>query len=632
MIRHRYKRQLIEKILFILFFISGHAIADDTEDTAQLEWRVINQFPFIKNPQDFERLKTALINVEQTKDFTEYANIVSEVYDKTLWNKETKKYDPNLIHNQLTPIYVRLKNVPEKAECNWFGSDSLKNVKCNEWAQINIDTRIKENLIVQLKVSSSANISKRSFTLFPNRKVILGLGDSFSSGEGNPDRASKWDESRIDPREAKFYQRRWPHFYKPTTDEMADWNDTSCHRSLYSWQFLYALSQAGNDPHSIVSYVSFACSGAEIFDGLLVTQTIKNNIDTKAPDSQLNEAVELLCKTATRTVSNGLKKHNIAGREVEVRTKECPLGSLVKPDEVLLTIGGNDIGFAGLIAWTSFPANGYSWLSTATAMKVINNKLTPKTGMVCPTKTTMGDQRCKDLFAAADELTSGRLNDNLKFSFNLISKNLQVRSEDIKYLTYPSPIFNEKGEICDYYSSEDASRAMKNELFLPLTKISPLEWLNITSPIVKNRYINYTVGPLPKKVNIVNEEVVSKLQMNIRQMSNYGVKIIDVSPKFYNHGYCAKASKWDLEMPTQYNQKTNGGKWWPKEIAPSIYNPWRMTQRWFRTPNDAQLTMLADSRYGLDAWVAGVFHPNQLGHFALYNQVLDSSNNKNSSK
>lgn len=28
MIRHRYKRQLIEKILFILFFISGHAIAD----------------------------------------------------------------------------------------------------------------------------------------------------------------------------------------------------------------------------------------------------------------------------------------------------------------------------------------------------------------------------------------------------------------------------------------------------------------------------------------------------------------------------------------------------------------------------------------------------------------------------
>lgn len=581
----------------------------------KIEWRVENPFPFLRNIQDFRQLKLGLAKIHQNEDFGAYASAVSASYGNTAWDRSNRTYDRELIHSDVLVIEARLTSAPSGSLCIWTGVSTGEPSACDAWKRIKIKLDSQNNLSVKwLHNSNPGNVL--TITAIPQRKVIVGLGDSFSSGEGNPDRPSKWDENRIDEKEARHYQRRWALNYKPTSEEMADWNDVSCHRSLYSWQFLHALNQAGNDPHEIVSFVPFACSGAEIYDGLLVQQRDRKN-RPKAPDSQINEAVSLLCRTQTKLEKYGTRKHSIGKRDVEIVVRKCPEGDLVSPDEILMTIGGNDIGFGGLISWASFPDKGYTWVSSKTIMRAINNSLMPKTGMACPEKTSRGDWRCKVLFSAREALTSGWLAENLRFTQDLLFSHLKVRPEQVRHLNYAVPVRDESGEVCNFGRAADSSRVMKNELFSEIEKkLGFIE--SIASPLIKNRYNAFSVGPLGFKVNDIEDLVVKDLQATIADVATRGVKTIDVASEFATHGYCARSSRWELEMVTKFGQKSSGWQWWPSSNTPSKYDAWKRTERWFRTPNDAQLTMLADSVYGPEAWMSGIFHPNHLGHYSMY--------------
>ena len=52
----------------------------------------------------------------------------------------------------------------------------------------------------------------------------------------------------------------------------AEWWDTACHRSLLSWQSLYAMKKAVMNLGQVVRFASFACSGAEVYDGFFRAQ------------------------------------------------------------------------------------------------------------------------------------------------------------------------------------------------------------------------------------------------------------------------------------------------------------------------------------------------------------------------
>ena len=69
--------------------------------------------------------------------------------------------------------------------------------------------------------------------------LIVSVGDSYASGEGNPDIARVFD----DP---------------------ARWVDRRCHRSAKAGPAQAALALERSDPHSSVTFLSFACSGATI--------------------------------------------------------------------------------------------------------------------------------------------------------------------------------------------------------------------------------------------------------------------------------------------------------------------------------------------------------------------------------
>jgi hypothetical protein len=142
----------------------------------------------------------------------------------------------------------------------------------------------------------------------PRLRVILGLGDSYAAGEGSPDKPTSWQQKG----------RPWPPFGKKNIRDYvrsgATWWSNRCDRSFYSYQNLVALHQAAKDRNSVVAFVHFACSGAEIVDGLLAPQRLppghpidicmrpKDRADQDAfdpncdvPHSQLYAALKLLC-------------------------------------------------------------------------------------------------------------------------------------------------------------------------------------------------------------------------------------------------------------------------------------------------------------------------------------------------
>src|SRR6185503_8731808 len=73
--------------------------------------------------------------------------------------------------------------------------------------------------------------------------LIVSIGDSYASGEGNPDKP--WNVVKH-----------------------ARWIDSRCHRSATAGPAQAALAIEKDDPHSTVTFISFACSGAGLKEGL----------------------------------------------------------------------------------------------------------------------------------------------------------------------------------------------------------------------------------------------------------------------------------------------------------------------------------------------------------------------------
>lgn len=118
--------------------------------------------------------------------------------------------------------------------------------------------------------------------------LIVSLGDSFASGQGNPDI----------PRHGST---------------RAKWVDEICARSAAAGPAQAARQIEEDDPHTSVTFVSFACTGAEVLWGILGKQTIGQTV--------LPAQIDRL-------------KDTLNGRPV---------------DALIISGGGNDIGFADLV-------------------------------------------------------------------------------------------------------------------------------------------------------------------------------------------------------------------------------------------------------------------------------------------
>lgn len=118
--------------------------------------------------------------------------------------------------------------------------------------------------------TASADLTTTATITPPGSFVILSIGDSIASGEGNPNEPNNvgvdvpkwsfWDDaySSYDVNPFPF-----PH------DEFVEWTDQAfpCHRSGYAGPAQAAGQLTANDPGSGITFIHYACSGATIDQG-----------------------------------------------------------------------------------------------------------------------------------------------------------------------------------------------------------------------------------------------------------------------------------------------------------------------------------------------------------------------------
>lgn len=153
--------------------------------------------------------------------------------------------------------------------------------------------------------------------------LIVSLGDSYASGEGNPEVPGIYTIAFPPCRQEGQVQLTTPCVQG--IRQRAGWTADACHRSSWAGPAQAALLLERDDPHSTVTFVSLACSGATIEEGLLGRQV------SRPPDRppQVDALADILCPPAAAC----------AGPEAQRRV-----------DALVISVGGNDIGFSDIVA------------------------------------------------------------------------------------------------------------------------------------------------------------------------------------------------------------------------------------------------------------------------------------------
>ncbi|BAT61284.1 hypothetical protein GJW-30_1_03841 [Variibacter gotjawalensis] len=232
--------------------------------------------------------------------------------------------------------------------------------------------------------------------------LVVALGDSFASGESNPDKPvtfgsremsyepQREDYQRTDPvfrtgpgtripdvarpgtynprvlprrlmedeERGEQLARNSPEFLAAFNRRNATWLSPDCHRSQYGYPFRVAMQLALEDRHRSVTLVHLACSGAQVTEGLFVPKEARE--DFSKPNSamvpaQFDQLTELLCRDGSRRSASYTMPFFKYGQDPQMRTiakQWCASDKRKRPiDVVLLSIGGNDVGFSPLAAY-----------------------------------------------------------------------------------------------------------------------------------------------------------------------------------------------------------------------------------------------------------------------------------------
>jgi hypothetical protein len=236
---------------------------------------------------------------------------------------------------------------------------------------------------------------------------VVAMGDSFASGESNPDRPVAFSNSRemvYDPllqqrdnmafrkdkqsqnygvasadngTNPKILPRRLMEdedkglIFKLNSREFQDafdrrgaqWLSPDCHRSQYGYPFRVSIGLALENRHRAVTFVSLACSGADIVEGLFSERDPREQFSgsnaQKKVVSQMDQLSDLICRNGaagrTRAASYRLPVYSVGSTSIseQVLNKQwCPPENRKRAIDVfLLSVGGNDVGFGGLVAY-----------------------------------------------------------------------------------------------------------------------------------------------------------------------------------------------------------------------------------------------------------------------------------------
>jgi hypothetical protein len=487
-------------------------------------------------------------------------------------------------------------------------------------------------------------------------KLIVALGDSYISGEGNPDVPSK---ITLEPK-PKFQKSGWGGSLSERRGDYkrAVWWDEPCHRSLLSWPVVASLAYSARRPNEAVTLVHLGCSGAEIGDIFEKGQVdLTGGGDEPSAEHQLKQLERLI------TPPEGW-----AAR---------------RPDTLLLSIGGNDSGFGGVLVTTFLPPNGYS-LPVISPMLVGNGA-----GGVCPYRRSGVPLSWLCVVSASAQTRLERLPER----FQKLAQAFEAAGFERKRIfqfNYPNPLLDQHKDVCRTPLNERYLRVLRRQAArAPDYKKAWLEKNVIRASAYRQRYDRMHGAPeggryfsgfegimgiipaplrgwrypswnfqihyqpeirfnaqdavLPAPICQAEDEechnpspvecdrtpepgdsevcqalwVHRKLSEQVRHNSDLGWGIVGGHADSINgHGICLEGETARLNLPLVKNGA------WAEGWTPQSYQPYaKDLPRWFRTTNDSLVTQYG----GPKEFLHGSMHPTFQAHLAYAQAALETA-------
>ncbi len=337
----------------------------------RIEWEVRNRFRLFKREEDFRRhvaayrgdgILAAERRLEKAADGRGWARDQVErlCVDQSGRIPEYCERDGQR-EVYLAPedhaISVALAgNVPAGASCAWSfdegeGSPRQTTNPCEE--EIRLRVRYGRPTLARVTITlADGSARSANAEILVQDFLIAGMGDSIAAGEGNPDRPIALDDDGFCFR--RFLGGTFSEYFRPgragfrgnkacdpslstgpAGNSAADWAklnarwmNAPCHRSLYGYELRAALALAIESPHSAVTFLPLACSGAMIDEGILNSQRIRECPNTgNCPSSSPAQLARL--------------KEALALAQKHQSDRKLAL--------ILLTVGANDIWFSSLV-------------------------------------------------------------------------------------------------------------------------------------------------------------------------------------------------------------------------------------------------------------------------------------------
>ncbi len=320
--------------------------------------------------------------------------------------------------------------------------------------------------------------------------LIVGMGDSYGSGEGSPDIPGNYP-----------------------SNQAAKWADQRCHRSFKSASALVAQQLEESDPHSSVTYISLACSGANIsqnsYEGISWISAINPLPDPDDEAYWTSRGQGLLGSyIGIETPHPGpWNTSEMLPPQVD-RLKEVVGNRRI--DALLLSAGGNDAGFSNVLAHCTMTSTCHADLD---GHRLTN--FTQKRFTALPNRFATLGARLSQLFG-----------------------NIDV------YLTeYPDLSRDQNGEACveilHNVAAELADGIRRSQ--------GEVQWIQ-----------NNFLAPL-------NQELRNAVQVQ-RQQQRAWHYVGGIEAAFRNHGMCAGDDRWfrvppesrDLQGPKDDKRNTTG--------------------------------------------------------------------------
>jgi len=612
----------VTSLLFVaVASLAAVAVPERAEATAAIAWRVENPFRFFTDPRDTEvhrqvyralgpdQRVTPVLSGERALQSTDADGWASSMYRKTCWNNNRFKCDTyeDYINPTSHPVIFRVEGVEDAKmlSCTWLtaprGSETprgeAQTQPCSEPARFVIP--YPKGAVVTLEIGglevAKADVRVRDI-------LVAGMGDSFASGEGNPDLAVRFSRERsADYSTVGLYSglTGYPARVGPWRDlgdkqfikANARWLDQACHRSLYSEQLRTALQLSLEDPHRAVTFVGVSCAGAEVTDGLFLRYKGNEWVPDPPRYSQISALAEAQCGANATQQADVPEAYHINGQVPELKDlilRKCPQESARKIDLALVSIGGNDIGFSRLLA--------NAVLSNESILRELGGWLGEVHG------EAEASSQLKHLGARYKALNRA-LHNILYMPWD--------QSDRILLVAYPGmALAGDGSETC---GSGNAGMEAVPDFQLDAVKLRLGTWF------------------------------ADKLHRQMRDSAyEYGWTFVETHRRaFIGRGICAGLSVAgvsqvdDLRLPRKID-----GAWTP--YNPADYLPYASRQRWFRTPNDAFMTAnfhvaaglltkvlkiepFAPFQLLLASTYSGAFHPTAEGQAAIADAVVEKA-------